>query len=544
MRFLSTDEYCRLMQMQIDQQNKIIDLLTKLIQPQSGQSQHPTVISSNQQSELTQHSDLNTLNQHSSLLINQDYMIGRNQSSGFNHVFHSSPQYKQNNISEVTKFDEFSSTESKSHHPKNAVVSQHSFAANQCETQLQSQNSKSSQQSNLSQNSNIIFSLNQADHSVHQNQSSVLNQLFHSKHQSEQNDTFSKHSSTDIDHKGESQQTKYPMVSQHSHVAELSNQTKCQLPSHITESNQQPNFSQNLSISGQNFSSNQGQLINQNQSSGVNRLFYSELQSGQCNNSELNTSDFHKHSSSKSESHQSISENQRPKNLIVSQYSYATDHEPPNQFKAQLLPQNTDSNQQLTSVSREPNPTQHALNFDQSIPESPAIQFQDYHFSDELDSWNLSTDDELSLSNVSNQTRSNSISSTPFSDSSGSSTEIGPTEYTNFGPPPFKTPPKLLEVQDVLADHPGTGIANLRNLAISLAKDAIFGKDEMMRCSLSGRKNTASLDAKKLQYIKTIIHSRVPRMSDAEFESLWILCRGSISKSCQGLRNKAKKKLY
>ena len=33
-------------------------------------------------------------------------------------------------------------------------------------------------------------------------------------------------------------------------------------------------------------------------------------------------------------------------------------------------------------------------------------------------------------------------------------------------------------------------------------------------------------------------------MSDAEFESLWILCRGSISKSCQGLRNKAKKKLY
>ena len=75
-----------------------------------------------------------------------------------------------------------------------------------------------------------------------------------------------------------------------------------------------------------------------------------------------------------------------------------------------------------------------------------------------------------------------------FSDSSGSSTEMGPTVYTNFGPPPFKTPPKLLEVLDVLADHPGTGVANLRNLAISLAKDAIFGKDEMMRCSLSGRR--------------------------------------------------------
>ena len=53
----------------------------------------------------------------------------------------------------------------------------------------------------------------------------------------------------------------------------------------------------------------------------------------------------------------------------------------------------------------------HALNFeeshfDQSMPESPAKQFQDYQFSDELDSWNLSTDDEL---NVSHQTRSNYI---------------------------------------------------------------------------------------------------------------------------------------
>ena len=77
----------------------------------------------------------------------------------------------------------------------------------------------------------------------------------------------------------------------------------------------------------------------------------------------------------------------------------------------------------------------------------------------------------------------------------------------------------------VLGDHPGTGIANLRNLAISLARDAIFGKEEMMSCSLSCRKNTTALDKKKkLSYIKTIIQSRVPRMSETEFASLWILC--------------------
>ena len=86
----------------------------------------------------------------------------------------------------------------------------------------------------------------------------------------------------------------------------------------------------------------------------------------------------------------------------------------------------------------------------------------------------------------------------------------------------------------VLKDHPGTGIANLRNLAISLARDAIFGKEEMMSSSLSCRKNTTALDKKKLSYIKTIIQSRVLRMSETEFASLWILYRSSISKSCQG----------
>ena len=132
-------------------------------------------------------------------------------------------------------------------------------------------------------------------------------------------------------------------ISLHSHVAELSNQTKCQLPAHITESNQQPNFSRN---SRQNFSClNQDEPIDQNQSSGFTCLFHSELQSGQCNTSELSTSNFYKNSSSKNESHQ-------PKILLLTN-THATDHELPNQFKTQSLPQNTDSNQQ-SNLSQNP----------------------------------------------------------------------------------------------------------------------------------------------------------------------------------------------
>lgn len=51
-------------------------------------------------------------------------------------------------------------------------------------------------------------------------------------------------------------------------------------------------------------------------------------------------------------------------------------------------------------------------------------------------------------------------------------------------------------------------------MAINLAKDPIFGKEEMIWCSLNGRKNTATLDKKKPK-IKNI-QSRVPIMPETK----------------------------
>ena len=81
-----------------------------------------------------------------------------------------------------------------------------------------------------------------------------------------------------------------------------------------------------------------------------------------------------------------------------------------------------------------------------------------------------------------------------------------------------------------MSNNTGTDVASLRNLAVSLAKDAIFGKEEMSRKSLSGRKNTGVLDPEKLSYIKTLVHSR-SKTSRVEFASVWDLCQASISKS-------------
>ena len=88
-----------------------------------------------------------------------------------------------------------------------------------------------------------------------------------------------------------------------------------------------------------------------------------------------------------------------------------------------------------------------------------------------------------------------------------------------------------------MRDYTGTDVARLWLLTIALARDAIFGREEMAAKSLSGRKKTGVLSKQKLDYIKTLVCSRVSHKSNIEFEHIWTLCRGSISKCCQTLRN-------
>ena len=88
------------------------------------------------------------------------------------------------------------------------------------------------------------------------------------------------------------------------------------------------------------------------------------------------------------------------------------------------------------------------------------------------------------------------------------------TENT-ITPPPFQTPPKLQPGDE--KQYPGT---DLRTLTTALAKDAIFGQEDLLKCSLSGRNNT-----EKLNYIKVLVESRVPSKSQVEFEHIWTLCR-------------------
>lgn len=113
-------------------------------------------------------------------------------------------------------------------------------------------------------------------------------------------------------------------------------------------------------------------------------------------------------------------------------------------------------------------------------------------------------------------------------------------------PPHFDTPPKLKGIDQVLKDIPGTDMASLRLLAVSLARDAIFGREQWAQTCLSGRRGSelSQADIRKMDYIKALVFARVPQKSKIELECLWGQCRVSLSKSAQALRTKAKKKLY
>ena len=129
------------------------------------------------------------------------------------------------------------------------------------------------------------------------------------------------------------------------------------------------------------------------------------------------------------------------------------------------------------------------------------------------------------------------------SEASNSDGKQSSVAVNNIPSPPFATPPKLQPVEQVMNNNPGSDIASLRLLTTTLARDAIFGREELARCSLSGRKNTEMLFLEKQDYIKTLVKSRVPNKTPVEFEYIWTLCHQSLSKSYQTLRTGAKRKL-
>ena len=78
-------------------------------------------------------------------------------------------------------------------------------------------------------------------------------------------------------------------------------------------------------------------------------------------------------------------------------------------------------------------------------------------------------------------------------------------------PPPFRTPEKLQPIRFSESIKESRPVPTLRLLAVALAQDGIFRREVLAENSLSGCKGTGVLDQAKLEYIKTLVRTRVPR---------------------------------
>lgn len=84
-----------------------------------------------------------------------------------------------------------------------------------------------------------------------------------------------------------------------------------------------------------------------------------------------------------------------------------------------------------------------------------------------------------------------------------------------------------------MKNFPGKDVASLRALTVALARDAIFGRESLSKCSLSGRKGTGILSKEKIQYIKQLVHSRVPNKYFESMPTIVVEIMPNNSKQCQ-----------
>ena len=100
---------------------------------------------------------------------------------------------------------------------------------------------------------------------------------------------------------------------------------------------------------------------------------------------------------------------------------------------------------------------------------------------------------------------------------------------------------KLTPAIDVVRKYPNLRKENvIGKLAVKLAKEAFFGDDVMIMCTVMGCSNYPALPTQEFQQLKQTIFSLFPAcwLNHVEFESkIWSQCVNSIGQLCKCLRD-------
>ena len=103
----------------------------------------------------------------------------------------------------------------------------------------------------------------------------------------------------------------------------------------------------------------------------------------------------------------------------------------------------------------------------------------------------------------------------------------------------------LKSIQEVMGTnlHLTTKSGKMTTLAVSLAREAVFGDDVLSQCTAKGCGDRPGLPHTELMLLKEIIYKAYPQYKDSPhvFEAHWAKCTDAISQACKRARNKQKR---
>lgn len=110
---------------------------------------------------------------------------------------------------------------------------------------------------------------------------------------------------------------------------------------------------------------------------------------------------------------------------------------------------------------------------------------------------------------------------------------------TNIQKQKLRSPEHVLQRYSNLRGRAKAGL-----LTVKLAKEAFFGENVMVMCTVNGKRQLPGLPLAELNSLKQTVFQQFPEFWNncAEFEDLWAVCTDALNQSCKHTRTMAQKR--
>ena len=84
--------------------------------------------------------------------------------------------------------------------------------------------------------------------------------------------------------------------------------------------------------------------------------------------------------------------------------------------------------------------------------------------------------------------------------------------------------------------------ARASTLAVKLAREAVFGDETLVRCTVAGKRGGfLALPVNEMRALKATMQHQFLKVTPCEFETIWKDCNDAIGQACKRARDKRKK---